>query len=423
MRSEPLTFSTMRWLAARLALGAALCAGLVSIPRNLTSQEKKAPADKKSAPPKPKVSTEPKKEEPNPFAEDPLRLLAERDRKKGPLSPGLDPAFLVLPRPGERKTISQELLTDDVRAMANKALDFLAKAQEADGGWSDAQFTSNTGVTALCCLAFMAEGSRPRLGRYGRQIDRGLEFLLKNAQSSGVIAGKGSNPFGPGYEHAFSTLALLLGYGDMPWRPEAKDTLAKALQVLLRSQHLDGGWRYQMSREGLSDMSVTANVLWVLRIAKKAGFTVPRAAIESGVKFVENCAMPDGRFRYRAFGLEAAPNLGGTGIIALSNHGDLNHKLIAPARDKIAYESQRYTVDDLKEQRYYVFGCFYASLAMYPCGDAYFVPWFKKAVQVLAAMQRKDGEFADEGGNTCYATAMAAMVLQSPYGYLPLYER
>ena len=51
-------------------------------------------------------------------------------------------------------------------------------------------------------------------------------------------------------------------------------------------------------------------------IAKKAGFSVPRTAIESGVKFIENCAMPDGHFRYRTFGLQASPNLGGTGVVA-----------------------------------------------------------------------------------------------------------
>lgn len=416
---------------ARLAIGLMLCAGIALLPLPTFSQDKKAtekkPTEKKKkekgpAPIKLPPEKE-KKDEPNPFADDPQKLLAERDRKKGPTFPGTDPAFLVLPRPAERSTLSEELLTPEVRAMSAKALEFLAKAQESDGGWSDTQFNSNTGVTALCCLAFMAEGSRPRMGKYGRQLDRGLEFLLKNAQTSGVIVGKGSNPYGPGYEHALSTLALLLAYGDMPWRSETKDVLSRAVQIILRSQHLDGGWRYQMSREGLSDMSVTANVLWVLRTAKKAGFTVPKEAIEKGVRFVEQCALPDGHFRYRTFGLQAAPSLGGTGIIALSNNGDLNHKLIAPARDKIAYEYQRYTVEDLKENRYCVFGCFYASLAMYSCGDQYWAPWFKKCVQVLQSLQRKDGEYPDQTGNVMYTTAMAAMILQAPLGYLPLYER
>lgn len=355
--------------------------------------------------------------------DDAQRLLAERERKLGPTFPGKDPAFLVLPRPMERSNMADQLLTPEVLDRTERALDYLVRTQDPDGGWSDTQFASNTGVTALCCLALMSEGSRPRAGRYGRALDRGLEFLLNQVQPSGVIAGKGSNPYGPGYEHAYSTLALLMAYGDMPWRPQLRDVISRSIQLLARSQHLDGGWRYQMNREGLSDMSVTANVLWVLRTAKKAGFTVAPESIENGVKFVEACALPDGHFRYRTFGIVAAPSMGGTGIIALSNHGQLDHPLIAPARDKIAYEYQRYTIEDLKERRYFIFGCFYASLAMYSCGDEYWIPWFQKSATVLADMQRADGEFPDQHDNAIYSTAMAAMVLQAPRAYLPIYER
>ncbi len=351
------------------------------------------------------------------------RMLAARERRLGPTFPGRDPAFLVLPRPTDRGNMATELLTPEVRKMSSAALEYLAKTQDADGGWSDTQFPSNTGVTALACLAFMAEGSRPRIGTYGREVDRGIEFLLKNVQTSGVIAGKGSNPLGPGYEHAFSTLALLYAYGDNPRRTEIRDVISRAIQASAKAQRLDGGWRYQFSREGHADMSVTANVLWVMRTAKKAGFTVDAEAIDKGVKFIEKCAMPDGTFRYRAWGIYASPSLGGTGVIALCNNGDMNHPLIPRARDRIEYDYRRYTVDDLKDRRYFVFGCFYASLAMYMCGDAYWIPWFQKSTQVLSAIQRKDGEFTDESNNTVYTTAMGAIVLQAPLGYLPIYER
>ena len=362
-------------------------------------------------------------EKAKPAAEDSDKLLAEKESKRGPTFPGDDPAFLVLPRPAQRSRQALELLTPEVRLMNERALVFLARAQDADGSWSDTQFPSNTGVTALACLAFMAEGSRPRIGKYGKSIDLGLEFILKNVQTSGVIAGKGSNKYGPMYEHAYSMLALLYSFGDMPWRPQTRDVISRGIQAMLKSQRLDGGWRYQFSREGHSDMSVTANVLWVLRTAKKSGFTVSQEAIDRGIKFVEQCANPDGSFRYRYFGIHASPSLGGTGIIALCNHGRIDHPLIPTARDRIEYDYRRYTVNDLKERRYFVFGCFYASLATYMSGDAYWMPWFKKAVKVLATMQRKDGEIGDQHDNTIYSTAMASIVLQAPKGYLPIYER
>ena len=145
--------------------------------------------------------------------------------------------------------------------------------------------------------------------------------------------------------------------------------------------------------------------------------------IDRGVRFIEQCAMPDATFRYVYWGLHSNPSLGGTGIIALCNHGQLNHPLIAPARDRIAYDYRRYTVQDFLDRDYFVYGGFYAGLAMYASGDAYFFPWYKKMVQILLAARRKDGEFADRRDNTVYVTAMAAIMLQAPYGYLPIYER
>jgi len=434
--------------------GAAVLAVAVAVGWPLLAQDKPA----KPATPKPPVKRRETAEERE------HRMMAELDKVT---SPGDDPAFIVLPRAPKRTRMAIELLRDPYApvpdpgpaprkedygsgdeyqdalkehreavgkyrahqphtyTMAERALEYLAGRQDSDGGWSDHQFPSNTGVTALVCLTFMAEGSRPRMGRYGRQMDRGLEFILKNVQTSGVIAGKGSNPYGPMYEHALSMLALLFAYGDMPWRPKTQDVIARGIQAMMRSQRLDGGWRYQFSREGDADMSVTANVLWVLRTAKKSGFTVDAKAIKKGVEYIEKCAQPDGTFRYRRWGLHASPSLGGTGIIALCNEGRINHPLIVPARDKIDYDYERYYIRDLKARRYYVYGCFYASLAMYMCGDTYWKPWYRKATAVLKAMQdeRKDGELWDEHGNTIYPTAMAAIVLMAPYGYLPLYER
>jgi hypothetical protein len=377
--------------------------------------------------------------------EEEMKLRAMREKRKGPMWPGSDPAFLLLPKPTERTKMADELLTPEVRTMTKRALTYLVgKQSNSDGSWSDEEFKENTGVTALCVLAFMAEGSRPRIGVYGKQIDRGLEFILNNVQPNGVIAGKGSNPMGPGYENAMSTLALLYAYGDMPYKPEVRDVISRSIQAIARSQKLDGGWRYDFSREGQSDMSVTANVLWVLRTAKKAGFTVSADSVKKGTEFVERCAMPDGTFRYRTFGITAEPSLGGTGVIALANKGDISHPLIPRARDRIAYDYERYSVNDLKGRRFFVFGCFYASLATYMCGDSFtykmpdgketrpggFIPWFKKSVQVLAAVQQRDGQFLEydqtnQGGN-CYSvwpTAMGAIVLQAPLGYLPIYER
>jgi hypothetical protein len=225
------------------------------------------------------------------------------------------------------------------------------------------------------------------------------------------------------YEHNYATLALIYAYGNTPWQASLQNVISRALQATLSSQRLDGGWRYQFTKEGESDVSITANVLWVLRAAKKSGFSVPAAAVTKAQEFIRSAAMPDGNFKYRANGREASPSLGGACIVALTAGGRLSDPLIGPARDRISYDYQRYPVADLAARRYFVYGAFYASLAMYACGDQYWVPWYNKTLQVLKTTQGRDGEFTDQNGNTVYPTAMGLMILQAPLGRLPLYER
>ena len=62
---------------------------------------------------------EERKADPNDEA---LRVLAEKDKEKGAVSVGKDPAFILMPRPLERNESAQELMTPLVLAMIEKEL-------------------------------------------------------------------------------------------------------------------------------------------------------------------------------------------------------------------------------------------------------------------------------------------------------------
>jgi len=351
------------------------------------------------------------------------RLLSEAERARGATYPGRDPAYLVLPRPAVRRELARDLMTPTVRTMIDRMMHYILVSQAADGSWTDEHYESNTGVSGLCCLAIMAGGDRPNIGANGKALASGIDFLLKSAKSGGAITGQMSNPVGPMYEQCYATLALLYAYGNMPWRRDLRTVISKSIQIIERSQKLDGGWRYNFTREGDSDISVTCNVLWVLRMGKKCGFTVNAEKIRLGVALIERCGLPEGGFRYRINGRKMAASMGGAGIVVLCGNGNLNHPMIDPTRERIAYDYRRLTIPDLMDRRFTVFNTFYASLACYMCGDDYWVPFYRKVVRLYGAMQRRDGEVWDKSGNTVYPTAMAAMVLQAPLGYLPIYER
>lgn len=336
---------------------------------------------------------------------------------------------IAVPNPsaksGEKPTVSAP-------EMSAKALDYLRKSQQADGSWGDKQWPQNAGVTALCCLALFAEGSLPRQGPSGQQLARGLEFLLDNCKEDGQIVARDVYTHGPMYDHSWATLCLLQAHGNMPWRRDLRDKLSRAIQLLLKYQHVDGGWRYKMMREGNSDTLVTVNVLYALRLAVRSGFSVPAETVERGVAFIKARAIQeDGRFtgqwQYLPGGQPGSPTVAACGVIALimaaKEPGDFKDPRIVATIAHLDSFHKRHTVADLLEMPYAHYGAFYISQALYVAGNDYWHPYYKKTLEVLAASQKADGQFEDQAGNSVYTTAAAAIVLQAPRGYLPLYLR
>lgn len=349
----------------------------------------------------------------------------------------------VIAKPTEDKK-SKNLTNPDIDAMTVSALRYIAQKQSSVGSWDDTQYKGNAGVTALCCLAFMSEGSRPRVGKYGANLERGLNFLIGTVEENGAIVGKESNPLGAMNEHVLSSMALLLSYKDMPWNPRIRDILRESIQLLMKAQKMDGGWGYDFGREGHSNLAMTANVLWLLKTSNKSGFTISEKEFGKARDFSVKCAYPDGSFRFRHFGL-TNQSMNGPGIIALignkkllfdpslktqdinwsilENIGHKFHPLVGPAKDRIIEDYNFTTIEDFKKRPQFIKDCFYESIGMYAIGDENWSPWFKKATQILKTMQKESGEFNDEFDNTVCTTAMAAIILQSPLEKLPLFER
>lgn len=59
--------------------------------------------------------------------------------------------------------------------MYDKGLAFLAKSQEASGGWSGGY--SGAGVSGMAVMAFLASGEDPNFGIYSNNVKRGLRSM------------------------------------------------------------------------------------------------------------------------------------------------------------------------------------------------------------------------------------------------------
>ncbi|MEI8100759.1 MAG: hypothetical protein WCH09_04260, partial [Bacteroidota bacterium] len=62
-----------------------------------------------------------------------------------------------------------------------RGLRYLASLQNDDGSFGRGQFAKHAGITALCGLAFMADGHLPGRGAYGDNVRKALDFVLSSA--------------------------------------------------------------------------------------------------------------------------------------------------------------------------------------------------------------------------------------------------
>ena len=72
---------------------------------------------------------------------------------------------------------------------------------------------------------------------------------------------------------------------------------------------------------------------------------------------------------------------------------------------------------------HYFYTQFYMAQAVYQRGGKDWKDYFPRIKKKLFATQFSDGSWNGDGVGTTYGTALATIVLQMPFGYLPIYQR
>jgi hypothetical protein len=202
---------------------------------------------------------------------------------------------------------------DAVPAMAEivyeKGMKFLATSQNAEGAWSDS-VGEEAGVVGLCVAAFLAHGEDPVEGRYAVNIRRGIEFIIKQQDSTNGYIGSSM------YNHAFATKALAEAYGQVDI-PAIEPALRQAVDLILSAQkrNRSGGWRYTPESRD-ADTTVTGCQLVTLFAARNAGVAVPELAIRKGLAYLESNRAANGSYGYTSI-TGGKPTLTVTGTIPI----------------------------------------------------------------------------------------------------------
>ena len=310
-------------------------------------------------------------------------------------------------------------ITPDSQEAVRRGLRSLAGLQNEDGTFGRGRFAKHVGITALCGLAFMADGNLPGRGPYGDVVRKALDFVLANATETGLLAAENSH--GPMYGHGFATLFLGEVYGMCPEDTRVRDALVRAVELIVNSQNEEGGWRYNPVPYD-ADISVTICQVMGLRSARNAGIKVPKEAIERAIAYVRACQNGDGGFRYMSvMGPSAWPRTA-AGVASLFYAGVYSDDSIDRGLDYIETEATPRGAGPTAEAHYF-YGHYYAVQGMYLAGGRRWASWWPLIRDELVAKQNEQGGWTDYQAGPAYSAAMGLIVLQMPNRYLPIFQK
>ena len=338
---------------------------------------------------------------------------------------------------GVRITPEQERATE-------RGLAWLAREQNPDGSWtSSVGFKLNNsyrstrdgeghvGVTALAGIAFLAGGHLPGRGEYGDALDRAVDFVLGCVQEDGYITFAGTRM----YSHAFATLFLAVRH-PVDLREDVRLRLQKSVDFIVKCQNEGGGWRYvPLARE--SDMSIVVCQVLALRAARNIGIRVPKSTVDRAIRYVVDSAVTTTQrrsIRYSGLGTFSYQRqaqsrstfpLTSAGVTALNGLGIYSDELIDRGIDFLNSQFDSFNRRYGAVGHYFFwYGHYYGVQAMYTKGGHDWVNYFTRLRELLLRYQRADGSWLNETGpGDAFSTAMACLILEIPYDFLPIFHR
>ncbi|HSI32403.1 MAG: prenyltransferase/squalene oxidase repeat-containing protein [Phycisphaerae bacterium] len=316
------------------------------------------------------------------------------------------------------------------RSAVDSALHWLAVHQGPDGLWHADQLEGEKpgtlAVTGLSSLAFMGGGHTTRKGEYARNVQKGIEAILRHQKPDGRFQIAGENL----YTHAICTIAVAEAYGRA--RDERLGAAAqKAIAFCEKAVNADGGWRYAPKTD-ISDLSVTAWFVQCIKTAKLAQLKTDPAVFNQALAYLDSVTdkgasrESNGVCTYtfspdQDYPSNAHPSLTCAGMMIrqFSGVGVKNH-LLVKAADLTRRRPPRW-----EEKDFYYW--YYATYAMHNMGEGHRIWWNQRIRDVLLEKQSRDGDsagswdprgdrWAGAGGRT-YTTALGALCLEVYYRY------
>ena len=309
-------------------------------------------------------------------------------------------------------------------------LRWLIAHQHPGGGWrldftgppcdgrcrNPAKRESTTAATGLALMAFLGAGYTHKSGPYQTEVQAGLDYLKSRMRKSYF---GGNLAEGTMYAQGIATIALSEAY-HITQDKELKPIVESALEYIVTAQHSAGGWRYAPGDPG--DITVTGWQLMAIKSCELAGIEVPAETVAKAKTFLASVSdRSAGLFGYQS----AEPDPTSTAV------GLLVTLYINRTREGVGLlEGSRY-ITSLGPSPNNIYFNYYATQLLFHARSDQWDSWNKQMREYLVQTQSTDGHesgswFFKERygtvGGRLYTTAMAIMILEVYYRYLPLFD-
>jgi hypothetical protein len=313
----------------------------------------------------------------------------------------------------------------ETRQVVEQALAWLVTQQEANGSWgkgAPGREQYRCAMTSYTLVALMAGGNLPGEGPHGRAVERGVDYLLGSVLPDGQLRTDNQRHYM--YSHGITTLVLAEVYGET-LNPDIRPKLEKMVDVILKAQATNGGWRYKPRPSG-ADISATVVQAVALRAARNSGLEVPQDVFERAKDYIRSC-QSDGSAGFDYQPGQNRPGFARTAaaIYTMQVLGEYEEPFIIPASD--------YCFENFGRGGWFAYGNYYAAPAHYMIGGERWKRWYELVRDDLIGRVNRQGEYAYWGNigvgvgradnGPIYQTAVYTTILAMPLNYLPLYQR
>ncbi|NMC21271.1 MAG: hypothetical protein GYA33_12730 [Thermogutta sp.] len=320
--------------------------------------------------------------------------------------------------------------TPESEEAVERGLRWIAAHQSPDGGWTfDLKKSycaglcgnagtepSTTAATGIALLPFLGAGYTHTQGEHRETVRKGLYYLLRRGRATpeGLDLQEGTM-----YAQGIAAIALCEAYA-MTHDEALRDPAQSAIRFIQAAQdRRGGGWRYAPGEPG--DTTVTGWQLMALKSGQLAGLAVSRSTLYAADRFLDS-VQSDGGAQYGYLTPEARRATTAVGLLCRMYGGwTRGHPALARGVSHLS------TWGPSPVDLYYDY---YATQVLRHWGGSDWKFWNRPMRDHLVSTQAAKGHengswyFDDEHsrvGGRLYTTAMAVMILEVYYRYLPLY--